>query len=118
LWSGRDDRSTSVPEKAAGIVREIKRKKKSWTLLRLESWGPHTHHEFCFCFVEKGADALTRNWNSQLQPAREFRYHIWCPSKSVTMLDALASQLALYIEPCCWWHHSSYYIHPLKQWHR
>jgi hypothetical protein len=50
--------------------------------------------------------------------SREFRYHIWCPSKSVTMLDALASQLALYIEPCCWWHHSSYYIHPLKQWHR
>lgn len=51
--------------------------------------------------------------------SREFRYHIWCPSKSVTMLDALASQLmlALYIEPCCWWHHSSY-IHPLKQWHR
>ncbi len=106
LWSGRDDRSTSVPEKAAGVVSERSKGKKELDNVAIRIVETSHTSRILFLFRRE------RSWcaHTQLEfsiAAREFRYHIWCPSKSVTMLDALASQLALalYIEPC---YHSSY----------
>ncbi|EFX71197.1 hypothetical protein DAPPUDRAFT_111959 [Daphnia pulex] len=100
--------STSVPEKAAaGVVREIKKEEKELDItvdaMRVVGTS-HTSRILCFSFVEKGAAICAHTQLEFSIAARELRYHIWCRSQSVTMLEALTRQstaLALYIEPCC-----------------